>query len=376
MNQSRNDFRPDYNQESAGVYLEWILETRGIKQVELAKRCGRPTKTISEIISGKAAITPETALQLERVLGVNANLWVRLDSQYQLQKARHRDSEDSSDIKSRKWAKSFPIGEMQRLGFITAPQDQEHLVDSLLRYFKVSNVSAWTKFWNDRVDLARLKQTKHHSIDRYAVIAWLNQGERIAASIETSKFDEAKFRNALQNLRQLTREPWRDCETQIINVCRQAGVAVVLVPHLSKTGIRGAAYWATKDKAVIILSDRNKSQASVWFAFFHESAHILLHSKKTVFIDHEKDGSAEEQIEKEADSFSAELLIPEPLLKEAISRTSGNLTAAWIEETSSWMGVGADLLLARLQHENLLKHNSRLTKKFRRELTFKKCTPF
>jgi addiction module HigA family antidote len=49
-------------------------------QAELAERAGKPEKTISEIISGKAAITPETALQLERVLGVPASFWNNLES--------------------------------------------------------------------------------------------------------------------------------------------------------------------------------------------------------------------------------------------------------------------------------------------------------
>lgn len=39
-------------------------------QAELAKRMGRPLKTINEIIQGKAAITPETASQLNQVLHI------------------------------------------------------------------------------------------------------------------------------------------------------------------------------------------------------------------------------------------------------------------------------------------------------------------
>ena len=62
-------FSPDYAVIPGETVLE-VLNSLGISQSELAERSGRPKKTINEIINGKAAITPETALQFERVLGV------------------------------------------------------------------------------------------------------------------------------------------------------------------------------------------------------------------------------------------------------------------------------------------------------------------
>lgn len=58
-----------------GETLREILEERGISEAELALRMGRPRKTMGEIIGGKAALTHETALQLELVLGVPASFW-------------------------------------------------------------------------------------------------------------------------------------------------------------------------------------------------------------------------------------------------------------------------------------------------------------
>jgi Zn-dependent peptidase ImmA (M78 family) len=52
----------------------------------------------------------------------------------------------------------------------------------------------------------------------------------------------------------------------------------------------------------------------LWFSFFHEIGHILLHSKKASFIDSPEDGSGSEEIEREADLFASETLIkPEQL---------------------------------------------------------------
>ena len=65
----RNEYNPDLLIPPGRSLLE-LLKSRGMSQVELATRTSRPVKTINEIVKGKAAITPETALQFERVLGV------------------------------------------------------------------------------------------------------------------------------------------------------------------------------------------------------------------------------------------------------------------------------------------------------------------
>ncbi len=51
-------------------------------QSELAQCMGRRVKTINEITNGRTAITPETALQLERALGIPAYFWRNREEQY------------------------------------------------------------------------------------------------------------------------------------------------------------------------------------------------------------------------------------------------------------------------------------------------------
>ena len=77
----QNQYMPD-NVSPPGDTLLETIETLGISQSELAERMGRPKKTINEIIKGKTAVTPDTALQLERVLGVPASFWNNRVRQY------------------------------------------------------------------------------------------------------------------------------------------------------------------------------------------------------------------------------------------------------------------------------------------------------
>ena len=71
-----------------GELLAEELQARKMTQTELAKRMGRPKQAISEIIHGKKNITPETALQLEAVLGTPAHVWTRMTADYKLYLAR------------------------------------------------------------------------------------------------------------------------------------------------------------------------------------------------------------------------------------------------------------------------------------------------
>ncbi len=73
-----------------GEILAEELAARGMTQKELAQRMGRPAQSINEVVRGKRALTAETALDLERVLGIEAVLWVRLEGDYRLALARRR----------------------------------------------------------------------------------------------------------------------------------------------------------------------------------------------------------------------------------------------------------------------------------------------
>ena len=71
-----------------GEILAEELEARDMTQRQLAEEMGRPTQVINEIIKGKKAITPETALQLEDAIGPSAEFWMGLQATYGLTLAR------------------------------------------------------------------------------------------------------------------------------------------------------------------------------------------------------------------------------------------------------------------------------------------------
>lgn len=73
-----------------GEILLEELRARSLTQSACAEMCGRSVEVINRIIKSKKNITPDTALDLERGLGVSADFWVRLQADHDLAVARKR----------------------------------------------------------------------------------------------------------------------------------------------------------------------------------------------------------------------------------------------------------------------------------------------
>ena len=65
-----------------GETLAEELAARGLSQAAVARRMGRPLQTANMIVTGKKRITAETVLDLDRVLGIPAHIWLGLQAEY------------------------------------------------------------------------------------------------------------------------------------------------------------------------------------------------------------------------------------------------------------------------------------------------------
>ncbi|MES0489856.1 MAG: HigA family addiction module antitoxin [Leptospirales bacterium] len=82
-------YKPDYSVHP-GEYLEEVLESRGIKKTELAERLNVSEKHISQIVNAHVGLTSELSLQLEKALGISANIWNNMNADYELYAARKK----------------------------------------------------------------------------------------------------------------------------------------------------------------------------------------------------------------------------------------------------------------------------------------------
>jgi addiction module HigA family antidote len=71
------------------MLLEEFLKPLGMTQVELAKRLGVSYPRVNELIHAKRGVTPDTALRLERLFGMEAQFWLNLQQTWDLYHAMH-----------------------------------------------------------------------------------------------------------------------------------------------------------------------------------------------------------------------------------------------------------------------------------------------
>jgi len=67
------------------ILLEEFLEPMSISQYRLAKDISVPPRRINEIVLGKRAITPDTALRLSLFFGLSERFWINLQSRYDIE---------------------------------------------------------------------------------------------------------------------------------------------------------------------------------------------------------------------------------------------------------------------------------------------------
>jgi len=72
------------------ILLEEYLKPLGLGQVEAAKRLGISLNRLNEIVLGKRSITADTALRLAELLNTSPQLWMRLQADWDLQRATQR----------------------------------------------------------------------------------------------------------------------------------------------------------------------------------------------------------------------------------------------------------------------------------------------
>lgn len=359
----RSSFQPNYA-VPPGETLGETLNALGMTQVELAERTGRPKKTISEIISGKAAITAETALQLERVLGVPASFWNNLERNYRETLARLK--EETQLLTHQAWLKNFKISTLAKLGWLPKDDSPVKKLRALLNYFGVASIEQWESIWQNPE--ATYRTSVAFQRNPYMVAAWLRKGEIEAQKIECYPYKAHLFKDALKKLYRLTTTPSEVFETKIKTLCAESGVAVVFVQELPGTRVYGATRWLNANKALIQLSLRGKTDDHLWFTFFHEAAHILLHGKYDFFIEAtDKDSRAKTIIdkEKEADRFAQDFLIPAGEYNSLIQK--GNFTLSAIQKFAHKLGIAPGIVIGRLQHDKTIPFSkgNKLKKQFR-----------
>jgi HTH-type transcriptional regulator/antitoxin HigA len=337
-----------------GDTIQETIDALGMSQSELAERLGKNLKNVNQIIKGKESISQNTAIRLERVLGIPASFWIERERAYRQEIAQIEALENLAD--DVQWAKEFPVKAMQDLDWIPAARDPIQVVKNLLTFFGIASKAQWKEIYLDRSISVAFRMSLAHTNNPEAVSAWLRQGELQAQKLKIKTYNKNRFVKTLEDARSLVRAQPQDFKEKLQSLCLEAGVALVFTPCLPRAPISGASRWVMNTSVPLIqLSCRYKTNDTFWFTFYHEAGHILKHGKKIVFLENVSGARLDKKKEKEVDKFASEALFPVKAYKKLQSEL--DLDESIIRDYAARYNTHPAIIAGRLEYDELVNHS-------------------
>lgn len=329
---------------SPGEILDEWLEERHMTQREFAERVGKSEKFVSQLINGKASLTPDTAHALALVSKVSANTWLRMEADY-----RAVLKQESAMAKESPFEATL-IRALRNIGVVTAPPGARG--QQAQEVFQLVGVASHAALENlARRRAAAFRTSAAFTPDPVATEVMLALILQHAGLIETKRYSVANLMEALPELRALTQDEPAQGARRARELLSEVGVALVFIPSLPKTHCIGVTLW-DRDRAIVGLTDRGKREDIFWFTLFHELAHVLEGDRDAIYLDsnHAGDRSDAERL---ADTFASETLLPPAAEDDLHSIRS----FSDLEQISHKLGVGPAILVGQLHHRGLKPHS-------------------
>ena len=347
-------FAPDWVSPPGESILD-IAEERGWTQTELAKRLGYTEKHVSQLINGKVSLSVDAALRLERVVGGTVDFWLAREANYQNRKAQLEAAKRHAGWVS--WLDELPVKELMASHAIAkkrlVPKNKPEVVEACLRFFGVASPDEWRAHYGGMQ--INFRKSRSEQCDVGAISAWLRLGEQQAEQVDIPRYDQKRFKLALNEIRDFTCEDPESFEPKIRELLSKAGVLFVLVPAIPRSHVSGVARWLGPSRPLIQLSLYGKTNDKFWFTFFHEAAHILLHSgskeeRKSVFLDDPNAAHSDDPQEHEANQWAGNWLIP----SQYADSLKDLRTKLAVRNFAHQIGIHPGIVVGRLQHDGII----------------------
>jgi HTH-type transcriptional regulator/antitoxin HigA len=335
-----------------GEFIRDELEARGWTQTDLAEILGRPLKAVSEILMGKRAITPETATGLGEAFGVDPQFWMNLESAYRLSKVESKAGEVSRRAKLYAQA---PVQDMIRRHWINNAEDIDGLENEVLNFFGVGSVDEIASL---PLTAAARKSTSYEETTT-PQLAWFCRVRQIASTLQVSAYRENDFHQLLSELRRLTSGEQQS--KRVPRVLAEFGIRFIIVEHLPRTRIDGAALWLDKHSPVVALSIRLDRIDGFWFTLLHELGHIFHgHSQgidNGIVGDEPPSAGETPECEQVANDFARDHLIPQNEIDSFIARVRPLYSRVRINQFANRIKIHPGIIVGQLQRRGEIKYS-------------------
>ncbi len=324
-------------------FIKDELTKRGLTQTDLALITGRYQSEISGYLS-KEKVSIEFAKELALVLGNTPEYWLSLENKYRLSQTEELNE---SVVKRNSFIQDYPLKDMQKRGWISKTDDFELLANELENFFEMTVESK--KLENN----VSFKRTLTEQELNPAEKAWLYRAKHLAKILPVSKYDDARFDLLLQQLRKAVKSS--KAVHKIAELLQKFGIRFVIVEHLPKSKIDGAAFWLDENSPVVALSLRFDNIGSFWFALIHELIHIKY---RDAFSLDNLDDSPTNEIEQRANTEAAEFLVNQETLQKFIELCSPYFSSHKINEFATRLQVHPGVIVGQLQHRKFIGYNT------------------
>ena len=282
--------------------IEFRMDQAGLKPRDLIPFLGSRAK-VSEVLSGKRAITMPMARALHEHLGIPAGVLLR-----------RQGETPGAGPANVEWGR-FPLKELAKRGWIPNVPDlaaqAETLIGDLIERAGGGRIADAVLFRKTGSQRANAKT------DQYALKAWCWQALAAAAQRRPS-VDYAPGTVTIDFLRQVARLSWSaDGPQRAREFLHDNGIPLVILEHLPRTYLDGAALRLGDGRPVVALTLRYDRLDNFWFCLLHELAHVGRHMNEDdgqVFVDdlslRRLDAGRQDPREEQADEWAEEALVP------------------------------------------------------------------
>ncbi len=338
-----------------GESLRVKLEERGWTQNDLATIMGRPARLVTEIVTGKRSITPETAVELGAALGTTAQWWMNQEFAYRLSQIRNVDVPKVSR-RARLFALG-PVNEMVKRGWLEQSQNISVLEQRFMQFVDADNLDVAPTF-----DAHAFRQSTPYHTDTPAQTLWLFRVRQLAGLVTATRYSKARHEEIVEGLRQLVPSP--EEVRHVPRLLADAGVRLVVVEPLKSTRIDGVCFWLADDAPVVAISMRYNRIDYFWHTLMHELAHLrnqdgLANDHATVDVDVEGERQSDRTLahERDADRIATETLVPRDALENFISRLAPLYSSRAIRGFAATNRTHAGIVVGQLQHRGEIPYS-------------------
>ncbi|HAV12864.1 MAG TPA: hypothetical protein DCX06_05130 [Opitutae bacterium] len=286
--------------------IQAFLDKYGITQKEAAEITGYGEKNISRWLRGHMRPSKSVSNNLRTLLASREAFEILRKRNWNREESPKLHIEDRQPDEEEKKILSFvDYRVMVEMGLVKKSQSPKEKRSELCQLFKAPNLQGVEKAAQGAWEKMAAYQDTSQQTNPISAGMWCWIGEQAAASITVEPFDRDKLDSAVKRLREYTQH---DDVLKIIpevkEELRKAGVALVFVPIMKQSALRGCTKLMTPAKAVIVHGLKYRNHAQFWRVLFHEIGHLMLHLNKAGESITDYENQKDDQREQEADQWA------------------------------------------------------------------------